>query len=109
MGTQNHHQPQQPQPAQQPQQMPDFVGTMVEVPTIVMVTTVTTTQNHGVNHHGVTIVNTEPAPEDDGSEEKPQEGGNGWGCCNRCWDWRCKHSPCCHKKKESESSPSEPA
>merc|ERR1711974_553194 len=44
-----------------------------------------------------------------GSEEKPQEGGNGWGCCNRCWDWRCKHSPCCHKKKESESSPSEPA
>merc|ERR1711974_486803 len=57
-------------------------------------------------HNGV---NTEPAPEDDGSEEKPQEGGNGWGCCNRCWDWRCKHSPCCHKKKESESSPSEPA
>merc|ERR1712108_55439 len=59
-------------------------------------------------HYGYN--NTEIAPAEwSGSEEKPQGGGNGWGCCNRCWDWRCKHSPCCHKKKESESSPSEPA
>merc|ERR1711974_356367 len=46
-------------------------------------------------HYGYN--NTEIAPAEwSGSEEKPQEGGNGWGCCNRCWDWRCKHSPCCH-------------
>merc|ERR1712025_688289 len=54
----------------------------------------------------------EPEPAPAAPTDDPQEGGPpigtpiGWWCCRRCWSPICKHSPCCHKKQESESSPS---
>merc|ERR1712025_313758 len=56
-----------------------------------------------------------PAPAPAAPTDDSQEGGHwgptvwGWCCAgehHRCWSPICKHSPCCHKKQESESSPS---